>query len=58
MREGYEPVDALVSPGKPWYNWIPFASLFLDSLPTPIHHRTRYHYVLDQDSNQSTISGN
>lgn len=45
-HEGYQDIDALEQIGKPWYNWIPFASLLLDSLPLPIRHEVRLHYEM------------
>ena len=44
--DGYQPVDEVVSVRKPWFYWIPFSSLIVDSLPVPVHHRTHIHRTL------------
>ncbi len=49
QHEGYESVNAIERIRKPWYNYIPFMSLLLDSLPFPIHHTVQLHYSLVPD---------
>ncbi|NUP90980.1 MAG: PEGA domain-containing protein [Candidatus Sumerlaeia bacterium] len=45
-HEGYDDLDELVSIGRPWYNWIPFMSLVIDSLPFSVRHERRLHFDL------------
>jgi hypothetical protein len=40
----YQDVDTLQFVGKPWFDWIPFMSFFIDTLPLPVRHEVRLHY--------------
>jgi hypothetical protein len=46
QHEGYEEIDELIEIRKPWYNWIPFMSLALDSLPWTVDHSIHIHRAM------------
>ena len=48
-RDGYETVDEMVKIRKPFYNWVPFSTLVLGTLPFPVPHERHLHYSLALD---------